>query len=658
MNTRQAARAFSTRHAHSESNKIGNVNPSQVNEAAQNSVYVIDYPIEKGICLICHDNLPDLNLKIREHVEDVHNITIIKYSCKNCGKPYDTINSIKSHHPSCKRRQQINNNSLAISNTNPAPTLPPTNNPVQNIINIPTLQCVECYNQQIDFTASDKKGLINHMRKLHPQAYEESKTVATTRIAWNNDEDKILANLEINLKSIQKGQILDRLYIEWNKLVEQSHANYRSKEAIRGRRQQVEYKAILADLQSKSTNIHQRIDTLSNDSVLVIDSGPESTQNSATDQNDVSAIDEALRTIALAGRIKLSTYMKDAIDAFLNPNPLRAIDAVQLTMLGILESLSNIRNKNNNNTNSSRTNRTGLATNKKHARNPSRIRKAEQRAYYQRLYAHNKSRLMDEIIDGVAPNIDPPPIHEAVQFYEQIWSTKVHDTHSVEPKPDISGNNHSLLSPITKLDIDTAIKRTKRDTAKGLDQVTLHEAKLLAEEDLIVAFNIWLGCRRIPSDLKLNRTTLIPKGKEGLDKITNWRPITISSILLRLFNKIIGYRMSKYFEIDKRQLGFTPINGCSMNILWLHHLLKHARLHKNEINVCLIDVAKAFDSVPHESIFRALSRHRAPFSFIELVRNQYENSSTSITYSNLYSKRIKYYEVLNKVILYHLYYST
>ncbi|CAF1232365.1 unnamed protein product [Adineta ricciae] len=181
------------------------------------------------------------------------------------------------------------------------------------------------------------------------------------------------------------------------------------------------------------------------------------------------------------------------------------------------------------------------------------------------------------------------------------------EDHPVVIKSATNNSNIELLSPITKSDIENALKRTKRDTTKGLDLVTVQEAKQLANVDRLVVFNIWLGSRRIPSGLKINRTTLIPKENIYLDKITNWRPTTISSVLLRLFNKIIGYRMSKYFEIDKRQLGLTPINGCSMNILWLHHLLKHARLEKREVNVCLIDVAKAFDSVPRDSIFRALT---------------------------------------------------
>jgi hypothetical protein len=42
---------------------------------------------------------------------------------------------------------------------------------------------VECYNNQINFTAKDKKGLAGHMSKKRPQAYEESKKVPNIRIA-------------------------------------------------------------------------------------------------------------------------------------------------------------------------------------------------------------------------------------------------------------------------------------------------------------------------------------------------------------------------------------------------------------------------------------------------------------------------------------------
>jgi hypothetical protein len=110
--------------------------------------------------------------------------------------------------------------------------------------------------------------------------------------------------------------------------------------------------------------------------------------------------------------------MKNAIDVFLNPNG--DIDPVQITMNGIYQSLLDIRNKRNTNLNGHQTNRTNPVTNRKFPQNKSRIEKPKKRAYCEKLYWRNKSRLVDEIIDGVAPNTKPPPIHLVVQNYEQI----------------------------------------------------------------------------------------------------------------------------------------------------------------------------------------------------------------------------------------------
>jgi hypothetical protein len=54
---------------------------------------------------------------MREHINNVHNITLIRYQYRSCGKECDTIGSSKSHHPACKRRQD--NNNFAAADTNP-----------------------------------------------------------------------------------------------------------------------------------------------------------------------------------------------------------------------------------------------------------------------------------------------------------------------------------------------------------------------------------------------------------------------------------------------------------------------------------------------------------------------------------------------------------
>lgn len=568
--------------------------------------------------------LPKLNLKIREHAETIHGIYTFSYQCVNCDLPFEKINSIKNHFPPCKRKSAAvvtyDNRATTVSNINTGTD---------------SLECSECKKNQATFTAKNKKGLVTHMRSKHRNAYEESKSVANKRVAWSQDEDKILAKLEISLKQRQKGQILDRLFHAWNQIVQRAQAQHRSKEAIRGRRQQPEYKALLNSL---SSNIdHQDGDSESeNKSESESESEEVESRGTGPGGNDghesfITEIKKALANIIITKREALPERIRDAIGALESNDP--DLDPVELSMSGIKEWLEILRKKAKPVSVQRRT--------KGVVRNLKRKRKAEQRAHFQRLFAKNKPKLVDEIIDGPADDSDPPPIEIAIKHYQQIWASTAQGNVTLTPvlrKADQS--RAQILKPITADEIKQAIAKTKNESAKGLDTVSMLEVRKLADPILLAAYNIWLGCSRIPTEIKRNRTTLLPKGKEELDKITNWRPITISSLLLRIYNKILCHRLNQILTTDDRQVGFKPVNGCSMNILWLHHLLKHARHQKRDLYVCLIDVAKAFDSVPHAVIFNALERSLLPSSFIDLIKDQYDKSSTSIVYSNLSSRPI------------------
>ncbi|CAF3635101.1 unnamed protein product [Adineta steineri] len=98
--------------------------------------------------------------------------------------------------------------------------------------------------------------------------------------------------------------------------------------------------------------------------------------------------------------------------------------------------------------------------------------------------------------------------------------------------------------------------------------------------------------------------------------------------------------MQSIFRTNPKKTGFKPVNGVGQNVALLHNLLRHARTNKNNLFVCLLDVSKAFDSVPHEPVKRALLRNECPFEFIDLFNNQYENSYTALSYADRSSRLI------------------
>jgi hypothetical protein len=53
--------------------------------------------------------------------------------------------------------------------------------------------------------------------------------------------------------------------------------------------------------------------------------------------------------------------------------------------------------------------------------------------------------------------------------------------------------------------------------------------------------------------------------------------------------KIKGSRMNEVFKTNNNCVGFKPVYGCTIDFSWLHSLLKHARINRNNSYVCLID---------------------------------------------------------------------
>jgi hypothetical protein len=53
-------------------------------------------------------------------------------------------------------------------------------------------------------------------------------------------------------------------------------------------------------------------------------------------------------------------------------------------------------------------------------------------------------------------------------------------------------------------------------------------------------YNVWLYTRKVPNQIKDNRSILLPKETTDLDDENNWRPLTISSVMLRLYTNILA----------------------------------------------------------------------------------------------------------------------
>jgi hypothetical protein len=86
-------------------------------------------------------------------------------------------------------------------------------------------------------------------------------------------------------------------------------------------------------------------------------------------------------------------------------------------------------------------------------------------------------------------------------------------------------------------------------------------------------FNLWLLVDSVPLVLKSSRTSLIPKLPNPAQP-KDYRPISVSSHMVRCFNKILAARISEGCSIDGSQKAFVPVDGCQEHLAVLEAVLE------------------------------------------------------------------------------------
>lgn len=174
------------------------------------------------------------------------------------------------------------------------------------------------------------------------------------------------------------------------------------------------------------------------------------------------------------------------------------------------------------------------------------------------------------------------------------------------------------------------MNRLKPGTATGPDGVAKKDLIAFDKSGVRLAtlYCLFLRYARLPSSLKECRSILIPKGKEGLEDITNWRPSTIGSLVSRLYSSILELRLRSVVPLSARQRGFISSPGCEENLMLLESAIKKAKIRNGETVFVSLDLAKAFDTVSHDHIQKRLRDFGVCEPFRNVIADMYEDSST------------------------------
>ena len=209
------------------------------------------------------------------------------------------------------------------------------------------------------------------------------------------------------------------------------------------------------------------------------------------------------------------------------------------------------------------------------------------------------------------------------------------DNRSAQP---VGPPKWQLMVPITTEDVNRSLKGMK-DGVPGPDGQKLKDVRAIPHDQLAAHFNLWLLSAYLPSTLRGGETVLLPK-VSGAGAPNEFRPITVSNIVVRCFHRIMAQRMEMHLPPSLRQKAFRRGDGIADSVWFMQTVIKHHQDTLCPLNIAFMDV-KGGLRLSYQSILVAATCLGVPPPFLTYLRELYGDAQTRLRIGTELSELIK-----------------
>ena len=129
----------------------------------------------------------------------------------------------------------------------------------------------------------------------------------------------------------------------------------------------------------------------------------------------------------------------------------------------------------------------------------------------------------------------------------------------------------------------------------------------------------------VPSQFRFGHMVLIIKDTNGSNSdISNYRGITISPIISKIFEHVLKELFSEHLSTSHHQFGFKKKNSTSHAIYCLKQTVDYYINRGSRVYCSFIDASKAFDRLVHKGLFMKLMDKKLPKIFIDVIITWYD----------------------------------
>lgn len=182
-----------------------------------------------------------------------------------------------------------------------------------------------------------------------------------------------------------------------------------------------------------------------------------------------------------------------------------------------------------------------------------------------------------------------------------------------------------------------------RNKAAGLDGIPA-EAYIYGGAIIVNVlaqfFNLLLELQRSPSQWNESLMIVIYKNKGDPEDIKNHRPISLTVVAKRIFEKIIDSKLDVYkAKLHTLQGGFRKGRSTLHQVYYLAELMKR---NKNEIINVYLDLRAAYDTVDRRLLWTYLAtKYGMPLNLIRLLRAFFDHNQSYLSVGDKRSFPIK-----------------
>lgn len=184
----------------------------------------------------------------------------------------------------------------------------------------------------------------------------------------------------------------------------------------------------------------------------------------------------------------------------------------------------------------------------------------------------------------------------------------------------------------------------KCNKSPGPDQVhprVVSELKDSLCKPLTQLFNLSLSTGVLPDDWKVSNITVIHKKGSKMD-VSNYRPISLTSVICKLFESLIRDKLLEYFSYNNlfssSQYGFISGRSTMIQLLTVVDKWTAALEDGGQIDVIYTDLEKAFDRVPHVRLLCKLASYGLSPQIITWIKSFLTGRLQRVGLNGVYSE--------------------